>query len=195
MVWSLLLKYSNSEAHINSTCISADLIAFMLLTGARIGEASKLTWDRVNLSAGLPTFHFDETKNHNPITLPISSALKNVLMRRFSERQKGNNFVFPAIRGEKGYLSDPRKCFLKLSAAVGVHLHPHSLRRTFEDVAQICNIDGDKRRQLLNHLASDVHAFAYANNPDPSVLLPAMEKISEWIVQRGNEFVLGDLYK
>lgn len=44
-----------------------------------------------------------------------------------------------------------------------------------------CNIDYDKRRQLLNHLASDVHGMAYANNPDPTALLPAVEEIGERI--------------
>lgn len=186
LVWSLLMEYSNPDNHITTTCVSADLIAFMLLTGARIGEASKLTWDRVDLDSSLPTFHFDETKNHNPITLPIGSVLHEVLKRRLLARQKGNNFVFPALRGKKGYMSDPRAVFVKLSESVGTHLHPHSLRRTFEDIAQICNIDGDKRRQLLNHLANDVHGAAYANNPDPSSLLDAVEKIGKWVVGQAN---------
>lgn len=185
-VWVLLEEHSNPDDHIATTCISADLIAFMLLTGTRVGEACQLVWDCVDLEGDLPTFHLAVTKNHNPVTLPMSSVLHNLLTRRFDARRKGNHFVFPAMRGNKGYLSDPRAMFKKVSQVAGAHLHPHAMRRTFEDIAQQCGVDGDQRRQLLNHLASDVHGSAYANNPDPSVLMPAMEQISDWIVQQGH---------
>ncbi|MFD1217133.1 tyrosine-type recombinase/integrase [Microbulbifer celer] len=184
-VWAMLEDHANPDQNITTTCISADLISFMLLTGTRVGETSKLTWDHVNLDGKLPTFHLAETKNHNSITLPISSALHDVLGRRWAGRLKGNKYVFPALRGRKGYLSDPRALFKKVSEVAGVHLHPHALRRTFEDVAQLVGIDSDKRRQLLNHLASDVHGQNYANNPDPGVLMPAMKKIGEWITDQG----------
>jgi integrase len=184
-VWVMLQEHSNPDHHITTTCISADLIAFMLLTGCRVSEACKLTWKHVMLDDKVPTFHLDETKNHNPITLPIGSALHEVLTRRYEGRFKGNDYVFPAMRGNKGYLSDPRALFKKVSEVAGVHLHPHALRRTFEDIAQLVGVDSDKRRQLLNHLASDVHGQNYANNPDPSVLMPAMQKIGEWIEKQG----------
>ncbi len=43
----------------------------------------------------------------------------------------------------------------------------------------------DQRRQLLNHLANDVQGQNYANNPDPALLMPAMEKIGDWITKQG----------
>lgn len=184
-VWALLEQHSDPERNITTTCISADLIAFMLLTGTRVSEARELTWDRVKLDGKVPTFHLAETKNHNPVTLPISDALHTLLTRRHEGRFKGNNYVFPAMRGKKGYIFDPRAMFETVSETAGTHLHPHAMRRTFEDVAQIVGVDSDQRRQLLNHLASDVHGTSYANNPDPAVLLPAMQKISTWIVQQG----------
>ncbi|MEZ5535512.1 MAG: integrase family protein, partial [Thiolinea sp.] len=81
-VWLILEQHANSDHNRTSTCISADLIAFMLLTGCRIGEANQLTWDRVDLDSALPSFHLAVTKNHNPITLPISDTLHRVLTRR-----------------------------------------------------------------------------------------------------------------
>ncbi len=184
-VWSLLEKHSNPERNILTTCTSADLIAFMLLTGTRVSEACQLTWDRVNLDGDIPTYHLAVTKNHNPVTFPISRALHTLLTRRLTARIKGNDYVFPALRGKKGYLSDPRAMFERVSAVADSPLHPHALRRTFEDVAQVVGVDGDKRRQLLNHLASDVHGAAYANNPDPAALMSAMESISAWITDQG----------
>ena len=180
-VWLSLQELSNSNRHMASTCTSADLACFLLLTGTRLGEARTLTWDRVKLQGKCPTFHLDETKNHNPLTLPIGNALMQVLERRMTARRGSNPYVFPAMRGKNGFLSDPRAVFKKISEVAGLHIHPHSMRRTFEDVAQECGVDSDKRRQLLNHLASDVHGTAYANNPDPAALLPAVDAIGSWI--------------
>lgn len=184
-VWHLLDEHSNPDSNITTTCISADLIAFMLLTGTRVSEASKLEWARVKLDGDIPTYHLAVTKNHNPVTFPISKPLHTLLTRRHAARIKGNDYVFPAMRGKKGYLSDPRAMFERVSKAAGTHLHPHAMRRTFEDVARLCGVDSDKRRQLLNHLASDVHGASYANNPDPAVLMPAMEAISSWVTDQG----------
>lgn len=183
LVWSMLQEFATSPIHRASTQTSADLIAFMLLTGVRVSEANQLTWDRVNLKSTPPVFQLTQTKNHNAITLPISKTLLTVLERRYEKRVTGNNYVFPAARGNKKYLSDARAVLERLSEATASHIHPHALRRTFEDIAQLCNIDYDQRRQLLNHLANDVHGMAYANNPDPAALLPAVEKIGEWVGQ------------
>lgn len=184
-VWRILKDHANPDYNIATTCTSADLILFMLFTGTRVGEASQLTWKHVKLDSKTPTFHLEITKNHNPISLPISIQLNELLSRRDSARIKGNNYVFPSIRGKKGYLSDPRALFRKVSEVAGEHMHPHSLRRTFEDIAQLVGVDSDQRRQLLNHLASDVHGTSYANNPDPSALMPASQKIADWIVKAG----------
>jgi len=187
LVWQLVNKFATSVEYIDSTQTSADLIAFLLLTGTRLNEACQLTWDRVNLKNSPATFHLASTKNHNPITLPISSVLHEVLTRRYNKRIKGSKYVFPAPTGKTGYLKDPRAVLKKLSEAIDCHTHPHALRRTFEDIAQLCDVNSDQRRQLLNHLASDVHGQAYANNPDPAVLLPAVEKIGGWVVDQAEK--------
>ncbi len=187
LVWQLLVRFATSVEFIASTQTSADLVAFLLLTGTRLNEACQLTWDRVDLKSCPATFYLANTKNHNPITLPISSVLYEVLTRRYEKRVRGNKYVFPAPTGKKGYLSDPRALLRKLSEAIDSHIHPHALRRTFEDMAQLCEVNSDQRRQLLNHLASDGHGQAYANNPDPAVLLPAVEKISLWVVGQAEQ--------
>jgi integrase len=89
-VWVLLEQHSDPERNITTTCVSADLIAFMLLTGTRVSEARELTWDRVKLDGKVPTFHLAVTKNHNPVTLPLSDALHTLLTRRYENRLKGN---------------------------------------------------------------------------------------------------------
>jgi len=72
----------------------------------------------------------------------------------------------------------------KVSAAAGTKITPHDLRRTFDDVAMECKVDSDQRRQLLNHLAADVHARHYANNRKS--LAAAVEAIGAWITAQGD---------
>ncbi len=181
-VWLLLEASSDPETNIPSICTSADLAAFLLLTGARVGEASRLTWDRVTLGDG-GTFTFDVTKTHKPVTLPISDALAVVLDRRLAARKR-SPYVFPAVHSSKGYLSDPRALFKQLSAVAGQHIHPHALRRTFEDITQRVGVDSDQRRLLLNHVAVDAHGQSYANNPDPMALLPAAQRVGNWVTEQ-----------
>lgn len=180
-VWKLLESLSDQQYYPRSTAISADLLMFILLTGARIGEATHLRWEDVHLNADLPTFKFKNTKNHNAITLPISTVLQEVLTRRLNDRSVSNEFVFPSVRSPNASLKDPRAVLRKVTEVAGVHIHPHALRRTTDDIAQAAGVDWDQRRQLLNHLPNNVHAAAYSNNPEPSALLPAVQAIADFI--------------
>lgn len=179
------LAQKNENNSLTNTC--ADLSLFLLFTGCRIGEARSLTWDRVDIESSTKTFHIpkDLAKNHNAITLPISSALTIVLKRRFMAKKENSDFVFPNHLSKTGYVGDPRALFKKISECAGTHIHPHALRRTFEDISQLVGVSSDQRRQLLNHSATDVHGESYSNNLDPKFLLPAVDKIGNWVVEQG----------
>ena len=181
-VWSALNGHADPERNIATTCTSADLIMFMLLTGTRISEANQLTWDRVKLHDVVPTFYLDVTKNHNSITLPVSKVLKEVLLRRESQKLPNNPYVSPAKRGKTGYLKDPRALFVRVSEITGCHIHPHAMRRTFEELAVRAGVDSDRRRILLNHISGDVHALHYGNNKDPKVLIHEVDKIGDLVL-------------
>jgi integrase len=143
-VWSSLQQW-REYAYNRDTLASIDLVTFLLLTGARIGEASALTWDRVNLEEGW--FHLPDTKNANPVWLPLSTQVRELLTTR--QRVKGSPFVF-ASWGECGHLRDPRDTMKKVSEVAGLHLSPHDLRRSFTTIGIAnCGIDLFKGIRLV----------------------------------------------
>ncbi|MNQ71529.1 hypothetical protein D3C85_862010 [compost metagenome] len=64
-----------------------------LFTGLRRTEVFELTWDRVSLSGGY--FWIDQTKNGDPLELPITDTLLAIFQRRGHWNLKLSRFVFP----------------------------------------------------------------------------------------------------
>jgi integrase len=182
-VWSMLEKHRTADANTTSTVTSADLTATLLLTGMRITEAASLRWDSVNLED--KTLHLANTKNHNPITLPLSGPLFDLLTTRRAARAKGAAYVFPARIGESGYMHDPRAMMLKVSQIAGMHLSAHDMRRTFIAVALACNVEMFKAELLTNHVAQSVTLKHYTETSDLRYLAPEVQQIADWIVNAG----------
>ncbi len=67
----------------------ADLVELLAYTGCRIAEAGTLTWADVNFDAGTLTVTGGEqgTKNHESRTIPMTDALRALLVRLKDERQ------------------------------------------------------------------------------------------------------------
>lgn len=180
-VWTMLKK-RQAEGRTVDDRTAAAFVAFLLLTGARRGESSTLTWSRVNFEEGWLHFPKTLTKNHNALTLPISPTMRELL--ETIPRREDNEFVFASWGRKSKHIGDPRGTMDAVSEVAGLHLSPHDLRRTAEDVAKVCKVDADERRQLLNHLSSDVHGKHYANNPDPKTLAGSVESMHAWIEEQ-----------
>ncbi len=152
-----------------------DLIAFLLLTGCRIGEARALKWENVNLKEAY--WFIQDPKNNNPATLPLSSQALQVL----KERPVINEYVFSRESG-KGHVTDVRFTMKKINKAVGIHLTPHDLRRTFQAIAGECGIELYKTKLLMNHkLNQDVTISAYTETSDLQYLKSEIQMIGDWI--------------
>jgi integrase len=72
------------------------LVVLTLSTGMRSGEVSRLTWEQVDLNAGV--IILTETKNGETRRVPVRGLALRVLKDHAKVRRIGTNFVFP---GEK----------------------------------------------------------------------------------------------
>ncbi|MCZ4291352.1 tyrosine-type recombinase/integrase [Hoeflea alexandrii] len=127
-----------------------DFLLMALFTGMRRGELMALRWENVDLAAR--TLHLPKTKNGDPLNLPLSSFLVDLLNER--SRQAGESpFVFPGP-GKQGHLMETKKFLLRVSAGSGVSFTLHDLRRTFITIAESLDVPYYALKRLLNHRAN-----------------------------------------
>lgn len=129
---------------------SRDFLLMALFTGMRRGELMALRWDNVDLTAR--TLHLPKTKNGDPLNLPLSTFLVDLLTGRKKDAS-GSPFVFPGP-GKDGHLKETKKFLLRVSAGSGVSFTLHDLRRTFITIAESLDVPYYALKRLLNHRAS-----------------------------------------
>lgn len=193
-VWLMLRKravYGRSDPQRTA----ADWVSTMILTGTRLTESASLKRADVNLAERTIRLRDDVVKNHNDMILPMSSVLHEILLTRLTAppdstpaarrrvRTRDTEYVFPSWGRKKPYMYDARATLEAVSKVAGCHISAHALRRTAEDIAKKVKVDPDERRQLLNHVAEDVHGKSYANNPDPEVLRPGIEAMARFLTE------------
>lgn len=129
---------------------SRDFLLTALFTGMRRGELMKLRWENVDLKAR--TLHLPSTKNGDPLDLPLSEFLSDLLSERWA-RSNGSPWVFPGP-GKSGHLVETKKFLLRVSAGSGVSFTLHDLRRTFITIAESLDVPYYALKRLLNHRAN-----------------------------------------
>ncbi len=102
-------------------------------------------------------FWIDETKNGEPLELPITDTLYKIFKRREEMRNNGDRYVFPGAK-TGGQITDPRDIIDKISEETtqGGTLPPirftcHDARRTFGSVAELAGVGSYILKRLLNH--------------------------------------------
>lgn len=174
-VWALLQREREADAF-----GSADLISLMLLTGARLGEASSLRWEHVDLDGhSVPSIHLPATKTQ-PITIPISTQLTGLLRARHAQRARGARYVFPS-HGDAGHLRSPRSMLDKVGAVAGLRLSAHDLRRSYISAGHACGIELWRLELLTNHKPTAITIKNYTPTTDIRFLAPETQRISDLI--------------
>jgi len=173
-VWNWIQEQREAPQQTTNSRTVADCISFMLLTGVRSGEAVNLKWENLNLEDGY--FELKDPKNKNPVTLPISSALFEIL----NERPRINEYVFPGR--SKGHLKEVRGTLEKVTDTAGTRIRPHDLRRTFRAIAAAAGVEFWKTKLLMNHKpGADITLQAYTELNDLRYLKPDTERITAWV--------------
>lgn len=153
-----------------------DYLHLLLFTGLRRSEASRLSWDRVDLVG--KTLTIKETKNHEVHTLPLSDFLFDLLSRRYEDRS--NDYVFPSS-SVHGYLKEPKTAIKKVVELSNVSFTLHDLRRTFITIAESLDIPAYALKQLLNHKDPNDVTAGYIVI-DIERLRSPMQKISDYLI-------------
>ncbi|SFF21636.1 tyrosine-type recombinase/integrase [Nitrosomonas sp. Nm166] len=94
----------------------ADYLLFLLFTGLRRQEAATLKWSAIDLNDR--SFTLTDTKNHQPLTLPLTDFIYDLLENR--KTVTNSEYVF-AGDGKSGYLIEPRRQVQKVIQSSGVY--------------------------------------------------------------------------
>ena len=128
-----------------------DFLLMALFTGMRRGELQRLRWENLDLQQR--KLHLPNTKNGDPLTLPLSNFLLDLMSDR-KARAGASPWVFPG-NGPSGHLVEPKKFIYRVTAASGVSFTLHDLRRTYITIAESLDIPHYALKRLMNHRVSD----------------------------------------
>ena len=172
-----LAKPENAYSPVNPVALA--VIRLLLLTGARLGEATNLEWSHVNF--GTATVALPATKGGVRRDQEVSRRALDVLAAQ--PRRKGNPFVFPSDpltirrKADAERLKGPspikksviENAWQRVRTAAGLDdVHLHDLRHTVGTVASRHGANAFLIRDMLRH--SDVSMTQKYVNRDSSPL-------------------------
>ncbi len=127
-----------------------DFLLMALFTGMRRGELQQLRWENIDLDE--KKLHLPVTKNGDPLSLPLSDFLANLLERR-KQVVNATPWVFPGVGGS--HLVEPKKFLQRVTSKSSVAFTLHDLRRTYNTIAESLDIPHYALKRLLNHRTND----------------------------------------
>lgn len=166
-----------------------DYLLLLLFSGLRRQEAARLKWEDIDFKE--KTMTVVQTKNDEPLTLPLSDFLFKLISNR--KKQLVNDYLFPGS-GKEGFIVEPRAAIKNVIEASEVPFSLHDLRRTFITFAEGLDIPGYAIKRLVNHkMAGDVTAgYIIA---DVERLRGPMQKITDHLLSLAGMKTKGQVIK
>ena len=179
--WFKAVKALRDEASILLAPALSDYLQVLLLTGLRRSEGVRMRWQDVDLVARTVTI--PQTKNGEPLVLPLSDYLVDLLTAR--QAAASGPYVFPGDdRDNPGPLVEPRAGVRWVVQQCGVEFSLHDLRRTFITVAESLDISAYAVKRLVNHkMGRDVTAGYIIS--DVERLRAPMQRITDYMLRMG----------
>lgn len=110
----LLLKALKAEHNE----VARDYIYISLFTGARKTNVLQMRWEQVDWHN--KTWRIPDSKNGEPIEVPLSLKAEEVLERRLKVGN-GSPWVFPSETSKSGYLMDPKKAWIRIKQRATIY--------------------------------------------------------------------------
>ncbi|HCA3883323.1 TPA: integrase family protein [Salmonella enterica] len=136
------------------TLAICDAIHIALFTGLRRKEVFGLEWSKVNIDGRY--FWIDETKNGEPLELPITDTLCGIFKRRMLSKRDDSIYVFPGAKG--GIITNVNNTFAVVTEETtcggkfpAIFFTCHDARRTFGSVAELVGVGSYILKRLMNH--------------------------------------------
>ncbi|MFA6208741.1 MAG: tyrosine-type recombinase/integrase [Candidatus Obscuribacterales bacterium] len=158
-----------------------DFARLVILTGLRKTEARLLVWANIDFSDKV--LRIGETKNGEPLALPLSDFTYTLLVTRFERRPAGNPFVFWHDSEPGAAIGEWNPVLRKLSKEAGIDFTTHDLRRSFVNFANACNINETKIKQLVNHKSARDVTYTVYLQADPEMLREPVQAITDFVLQ------------
>ncbi len=154
-----------------------DYLTLLLLTGVRRSEGFQLRWSDIDLRN--KTFIIQDTKNHNPLSLPMG----NFLYKMFKERKKTSKseWVFPGT-GRTKHMVDPKGALKEIKETTGIKFSFHDLRRLFITTTDSLDISTYSMKALVNHSLNGDVTGGYIVS-DPQRLKEPMQRIETHLLK------------
>jgi integrase len=124
-----------------------DFLLIALFTGMRRSEIARLRWENIDLEG--KTLTVPRTKNGDPLELPLSNFLFELLLARREADPEGE-WVFPGP-GATGHIVETKKFYSRVAKSSGITFTLHCLRRTFISLAESLDLNYYSLKRLLNH--------------------------------------------
>ena len=125
----------------------ADLVELLAFSGCRVAEATSLRWSDVSFERGCITITGGEigTKNHENRTVPMTDALRELVLRlRADKPAEANGFISP--------IKDAKKCLQTACRKLGFpHFTHHDFRHFFATTCIEAGVDIPTISQWLGH--------------------------------------------
>jgi integrase len=134
--------------------VARDFLQFLLLTGMRFGETTKLKWSHVDFENKILIVPRELTKSDREHRLPLSDFLVALLKKRYLFRNQ-SEWVFQSTRLKNRHLSGGAYIIRRVRAKSGVHFTFHDLRRTFLTMGEKLNVPHYALKRLVNHSVSN----------------------------------------
>ena len=154
-----------------------DYLTLLLLTGVRRSEGFQLQWSDIDLRN--KTFIIQDTKNHNPLSLPMG----NFLYKMFKERKKTSKseWVFPGT-GRTKHMVEPKGALMEIKETTGIKFSFHDLRRLFITTTDSLDISTYAMKALVNHSLNGDVTGGYIVS-DPQRLKEPMQRIETHLLK------------